>query len=190
MLGCANGCELSDLIRTFSPIENSELDMPVNGNFMRKAVWQSGLIILLALCLGLITNQFRADGLALVGNWSVEARLSAPSGRSLIVSLEEARDLHQSGQALFLDARPDIWFEMGHIKGAGNLPAEAIEANLARVLDGVPKDRPIVTYCDGETCELSHDLAIVLLERGYSDVRVLINGWTVWSESGLPVEGE
>ena len=28
---------------------------------------------------------------------------------------------------------------------------------------------PIVTYCDGETCELSHDLALFLRDAGFTN---------------------
>jgi len=48
----------------------------------------------------------------------------------------------------------------------------------------------LVTYCDGEDCALSHDLAMFLKDLGYGDVRVLVNGWTVWQDAGLPVQKE
>jgi rhodanese-related sulfurtransferase len=46
----------------------------------------------------------------------------------------------------------------------------------------------IISYCDGETCNLSHDLALFLKDAGFLNVRVLVNGWTVWRESHFPVE--
>jgi 3-mercaptopyruvate sulfurtransferase SseA len=46
----------------------------------------------------------------------------------------------------------------------------------------------IIAYCDGETCNLSHDLALFLKDMGFMNVRVLVNGWTVWSKSRFPVE--
>jgi len=52
----------------------------------------------------------------------------------------------------------------------------------------ISPDATIITYCDGETCNLSHNLALFLLDMGFSNVRVLINGWTVWLEGNLPVE--
>ena len=49
-------------------------------------------------------------------------------------------------------------------------------------------ETPIITYCDGETCNLSHDLALFLRDMGFMNVRVLVNGWTAWHESRFPVE--
>jgi 3-mercaptopyruvate sulfurtransferase SseA len=48
----------------------------------------------------------------------------------------------------------------------------------------------IITYCDGESCELSHELALFLKEMGFANVRVLVNGWTVWQQAGLPTEAD
>ena len=153
---------------------------------LTKIVWQSACLVLLAAVLALASNHFRTNRLPLVGNWSPEARMATDSGQSLIISLDEAEKLYSAGQAVFLDARPAAWFEFGHIKGAANLPPDEIDQLLPQVLGQTPHDRTIITYCDGEDCELSHQLALSLMERGYTRVRVLVNGWTAWSEKGLP----
>ena len=49
---------------------------------------------------------------------------------------------------------------------------------------------PIITYCDGENCELSHNLAKFLLDMGFTNVRILVNGWSKWQNADLPVEKE
>ncbi|HKL00541.1 MAG TPA: rhodanese-like domain-containing protein [Desulfotignum sp.] len=43
-----------------------------------------------------------------------------------------------------------------------------------------------ITYCDGEACPLSHDLAIFLKNLGFTRVKVLVNGWTLWKNHHLP----
>ena len=151
-----------------------------------RILWQSIFFVLLAGVVALASNHLRTDGLPLVGDWSPEVRMSADSGQSLVATLDEAEKLYAAGQVLFLDARPPAWFEFGHIKGAVNLPPDEIDRLLPQALGQIPLDRIIITYCDGEDCELSHRLAAALMERGYQNVRVLVNGWTVWSEKGLP----
>ena len=44
---------------------------------------------------------------------------------------------------------------------------------------------PIATL---RSCELSHDLAIFLTDIGFADVRVLVNGWTVWQAAVSPTK--
>ena len=46
----------------------------------------------------------------------------------------------------------------------------------------------MITYCSGRTCEDSHNLARLLSEVGFTDVRVFIDGFPGWEAEGYPVE--
>jgi rhodanese-related sulfurtransferase len=153
-----------------------------------KSLWQTVVILLIACAAGLLVNLVRQNGLALLGNWSPETRLTTDSGESMVISLEKARKVFSSGAALFLDARSEALYREGHIRGAHNLPWQSFEANQDKVMAEIPLHALIVTYCDGENCSLSEDLARELLFMGYEKVRVLVNGWTRWTEAGLPTE--
>jgi rhodanese-related sulfurtransferase len=153
-----------------------------------RALWQGGVIVLVAIAVGLLVNQVRPARLALVADWSPKAQLTIGAGISLEVPLEDAEALFFARMALFLDARSPELYAEGHIQGAVNLPWDAFESTFPQVMVGIPHDTTIVTYCDGETCGLSKDLALALLQEGYFNVRVLVNGWTLWQQSNLPVE--
>ena len=56
-----------------------------------RAICQSGLIFVLAAVAGLLMNQARSNTLPLVADWPPEPRLTADSGESLGISLEEAK---------------------------------------------------------------------------------------------------
>ncbi len=152
-----------------------------------RAVWQAGGIILVAAILALLVNQIRPEGLPLVDDWSPEARLTLESGENIAISLEEAREAFLSKGGVFLDARSPELYEGGHIRGARNLPWQGVDDYFDSVMVDIPRDSLIIAYCDGEACALSKDLAIELLFRGYDNVRVLVNGWSVWQENQLPV---
>lgn len=153
-----------------------------------RAIRQSAGIIILSVTVGLLMNHFRAGTLPLRADWSPEARLTTDSGESLVISLEEARSLCLDKGALFLDALSPGDYARGHIRCALNLPWQSFEEYMGRVWDEIPDDARIVTYCDGEDCSLSEDLAKELVSMGYDKVRVLPNGWTRWREAGLPTE--
>jgi rhodanese-related sulfurtransferase len=153
-----------------------------------RVLWQSGTIVLVAAVVGLLANQARPGRLALVADWSPKVQLKTDSGINLEMPLEDSEVLFFAGLALLLDARSPEQYTAGHIQGALNLPWDAFEAMFPQVMAGVPHDTTIVTYCDGETCGLSKDLAFALLQEGYFNVRVLVNGWTLWQQSNLPVE--
>ncbi|MBW2112864.1 MAG: rhodanese-like domain-containing protein [Deltaproteobacteria bacterium] len=136
--------------------------------------WETMAMVVLAIGLGLVVNQFRPGRLPLVGDWSAEARLTLYSDKSMVIPLGEARKLCEENKVVFLDAR--------------SLPWQGFDKYVDRVFETIPEDTRIVTYCDGEHCSLSEDLAKELVAMGYQNVNVLLNGWTRWVEAGLPVE--
>jgi len=152
-----------------------------------QAVWHTGALLLLAGVAGLFINQLRPEGLSLVADWSPEARLVQESGDSLVISLEETTDLFFSQNAVFLDARAPGLYEFGHILGSRNLPWEEFDSCYNKVMKDIPREAQIITYCDGEGCSLSKELALALITEGYQNVRVLVNGWRRWEEHRLPV---
>ena len=100
------------------------------------------------------------------------------------VSLKEAEGLWKSGAGYFLDARSPADYGAGHIAGAISLPVEDFDDHFPQVAPMLTPDAAIITYCDGEECELSNRLMVRLRELGYHNVRHLVNGWTVWHTAG------
>lgn len=164
--------------------------MPAKDKIWLRAVYQAGATIVLAAVLAFTVNLVRPDGIPLVGDWSHEGRVVAGGlgDEGLIVSLDEASALHSAGLTVFLDARPLEAFESGHIAGARSLPWQDFDSRFSEVMADIPPDASIITYCDGEACSLSKDLARELANMGYTQVRVLVNGWSVWKNNGLPIE--
>jgi rhodanese-related sulfurtransferase len=153
-----------------------------------KALWQTPAIAMVAAILSLAFNAARTDGIALIGDWSVDARMTTLTGERLDISLQEAEELFYRQSGIFLDARSADDYAQGHIQGARNLPWQDVDQFFMGITEDLDLQAPIVTYCDGETCSLSHDLALFLKDMGFMNVRVLVNGWTVWQEAGLPIE--
>jgi len=162
------------------------MDIYQSSHFGLRLLWQSMLLLFVSVLAGLLVNQFRSNGLALPGDWSAQARMTLDSGDRIGISLEEARALFASGEGLFLDARPHSAYQQGHIEGAKSFPWNEFDVYFERVMASVPEGTPMVTYCEGETCHLSKELAKALREMGYPDVRVLVNGWGLWKSHGLP----
>lgn len=160
------------------------------GQQFLQSVWQCGAMFTLAVFLGFSINQFRDSRLPLFDDWSMETRLISPSGVRLDISLIEAKNQFSEQTAIMIDARPKGDYEKGHIRGARSLPWHEVDQRFMEVTKDISVDTPIITYCDGETCELSHNLTNFLLDLGFTDVRVLVNGWTKWQNADLPIEKE
>ena len=159
-----------------------------HGEIGFKVIWQGGAILLLAAFLGLSVNQLRPGKLALVADWSPKAQLTLESGDSMEISPDQAEELFHTQVGVFLDARSPELYAEGHIQGAFNLPWDEFENRFTDAMVDIPPETLIITYCDGETCNLSKELALALFDKGYANARVLVNGWTVWRERSLPVE--
>ncbi|MCF8026313.1 MAG: rhodanese-like domain-containing protein [Desulfobacteraceae bacterium] len=153
-----------------------------------KALRQAGGIILMACLLAVCTNLLRDNGLQLVGDWSADSRFADNSGESLVIDLTAASRMYTEDKAVFVDARPASQYDQGHIKGAVSLPWQDANERFMEVAPQLEGEKTIICYCDGESCELSHELALFLSDMGFKNVRVLVNGWTKWHSAGLPTK--
>ena len=59
------------------------------------------------------------------------------------ITLEEAKKEFDKGTAVFIDTRAQSAYNVEHIKGAINIPAEAFETRYSEI----PKDKKIIAYC-------------------------------------------
>ena len=160
-----------------------------NQSDWRQALWQIPLIISMAGLAGLCVNCLRPESLPLVGDWSAKADTAeVETGENIVIPIEGAEKLFSAGLVLFIDARDAEDYAYCHIKGALSLPLHDAERRFPEIAGGLPTDKMIITYCDGEGCHMGHDLALFLREKGFSTAWELVNGMTVWLDAGLPVE--
>ena len=153
-----------------------------------QALRQTSALVGLELLLAIGGNQCRPGGIKLLGDWSDNARFADASGQSLVIPLEEARDLFEEDEVLFVDARPESQYQEGHLPGALLIPWQEVDRYFMEAAEQLEEGKAIVAYCDGESCELSHELALFLKDMGFPNARVLVNGWSVWRNADLPVE--
>jgi len=102
------------------------------------------------------------------------------------MALDQAHEIWGTGAAFFLDARAPADYAAGHIANAFNLPAEEFDQHYDQVASMLTPDSAIVCYCDGLECDLSRHLAELLRQRGYTNIHILVNGWTSWHGAGYP----
>ena len=102
------------------------------------------------------------------------------------ITLKQAYSLFNQ-DALFIDARDYVEYEIAHIRGAITLPFEEFD-KYKSVLESISKDTPLVTYCDGGECDLSILLGDKLFEMGYKQVYIFFGGWIDWQENNYPIE--
>ena len=102
------------------------------------------------------------------------------------ITLEQAYKLFVNG-VKFVDARDEADFISGHITRSINIPFDDFD-NHKNKLEQLSKDKPMVIYCAGTECDLSHLLANLLFDQGYKQVYVFFGGWNEWLEANYPVD--
>lgn len=146
---------------------------------LREVIW----IVVAATAIGFIQTAVMSKGLFAP---PIEASSNASSGSAPeFIALEDAVKLFSSGEALFVDARHGFDYRQGHIKGAINVPLKDFSPGM---LGALPKDQLLITYCDGEECNSSIDMAKKLDSLGYSNVKIFFGGWKEWVKNNQPVE--
>jgi len=143
------------------------------------------LILFVSGCLGLLFNALSPRGIPLMGAEPLREHMGLPR-----IGLPEAWELYQGRQGIFVDARSEEEYRSGHIPGALLLDRERFESGISAFQELVPPDTLLVTYCSGEECGSSSEVAQLLKGAGYRTLRVFSGGWEEWSEGGFPVDGE
>jgi rhodanese-related sulfurtransferase len=152
----------------------------------RSTLFEATMIVTAAMLLSFVFTGIMGKGLFRVSQTS-KGPTSAEAGASTFLTFEEVRGLYLQGHALFIDARDGYDFSVGHIKGAVSLPLREFNKKHPLLAD-LSKDRLLVIYCDGTECNSSAELARMLYESGYSNVKVFFGGWNEWLAHKQPEE--
>ena len=144
---------------------------------MKKAIVQAMLLVLLSAGAGVAVHHFHPMAPA----WY--AVVAPPADDE--VTLDRVNE-QWGGDVLWLDARSDESFSMGHIPGAKLLNEQGFDSQLFELIEVLQtNDRPVVIYCGGEKCEASRKIKTRLTESlPLENVWVLQGGWPTWLARG------
>lgn len=82
-----------------------------------------------------------------------------------------------------IDARPkERKYDLGHIPGAISLPDSQFDSLAPKLLPG-DKAAALYFYCDGVNCVLSNNSAFKAIKLGYSNVKVVPEGYPGWEKA-------
>jgi rhodanese-related sulfurtransferase len=89
---------------------------------------------------------------------------------------------------VIIDARPYLSYFAAYIPNAVHMDEDIFVEKYLRVMP-TDKSTEIITYCGGFFCGKSHNIAALLVNRGYTNVKVLAGGIPAWKEAKLPLFG-
>jgi rhodanese-related sulfurtransferase/mono/diheme cytochrome c family protein len=187
----------------FMSINNPEFLAVASDGYIREAIASGRSGTAMTAYTGVLTEQAIDDLVVLIRSWQTpvnNASVVLPSGdlgsanihpggpdpvfgEGPYVPADEVKaQLDAGADMVLLDARPPVDYTTGHITGAVSVPFYAV----AEVADQLPTDVTIVAYCGCPHAE-STLAAQALIDEGYEVVKVLDEGYYVWTERGYPV---
>ena len=109
--------------------------------------------------------------------WASQGNLGAGS----IPQLKKLMDAKEP--LTLVDARPkERKYDKGHIPGAISLPDSQFDKLAAQLLPA-DKAAALYFYCEGLECKLSNDSAEKAVKLGYTNVKVVPEGWPGWDKA-------
>lgn len=142
---------------------------------------RAGLIAVVSLAAACLCNGLRPAPLA--WDWRPPVPL-AP----VMEDFQELQAAMARPETILVDARADLFYEMGHLPGAVNLPLEDIDsAALAAWRSELPPEADIIVYCSDSLCPMAAQLSEQMMALGLSP-SIFKPGFDAWEERGLPVE--
>jgi rhodanese-related sulfurtransferase len=100
------------------------------------------------------------------------------------MAVAEAHALQEKGEAVLVDVRGSVPFELGHIKGAVWMPLGLINQRAGELA----QDKTIITYCSCRNEESSLEAGAALRKLGFTKVAALTGGYPAWKTAGYATE--
>ena len=151
-------------------------------------IFQVNIILSISIVVSLIANIARPNSIPFLSKDLEQADtidIDTDEPILLTISLDQAKEFYEKN-ALFLDARDEVYFNKGHIKGAlKNIFFMELIFNIESIQS---KEEPLVVYCGDPGCGDSEDLAHNLQEAGFTKLYVFKGGWLEWSAANYPNE--
>ena len=137
---------------------------------LRQVSWFDYVLMLgLSLVLSLVVNIYNDNRIPLIHGWGEKTAIPE-------IALNQAEEMYQKRQAIFVDARKSAFYSQQHIKGANNLPVilfDLMYPMFQFMVEQEGKDKPIVVYGGTFSRRMDIDLARMLKHKGLKNVVVL-----------------
>jgi rhodanese-related sulfurtransferase len=104
--------------------------------------------------------------------------MTIPDGYYTIGKVKDLKSLMAKSQPLLVDVREPAEYRSGHIPGATNIPLQT----LARNVNKIPTDRPVVLYCSTGYRSAMGVMTLHLLN--YDNVQGFPPSFAGWKASG------
>jgi len=148
---------------------------------VRLGFLQAILLVVFAFGLGLGYHRLSGSGLLRESNAVKEVVRNHLADFLSIVRAEDIPGLIHS-DTVFVDCRFPREFALGHLPGAINVPVFFGQQERLEAMGATRKNKRVVLYCKSKGCLYSGEVALRLLDDGYSNLSLFRGGWDKWQK--------
>lgn len=100
------------------------------------------------------------------------------------LTYEQVKSLMNDERVQLIDARRGEDYEKEHIGNSINIFPHDDEPVFMQKVFTLPQDKVYVIYCNGGTCDLSHEVAKVMKQANHKKIFIYEGGWEDWEKNG------
>lgn len=156
--------------------------------------WKTALVFASFMVAAIVFNA--ASGVALPLTYSPPRTLTVPSvadrptgavgltqcQNPARIGLAALMKVREEAASLVLDARPAVFYNLGHIPGAISFPSRQFAKQFAQLESKLRSNSSrIVIYCASSACTDARMLHDALCESGIKNLVIFEGGWEEWS---------
>lgn len=155
---------------------------------MKNTIIQVSFIVLISFFLGFGSNIMNPNGIKITSKRPLKESAADSlfdffQDQSLeepvVINKSQLIKLRNQNALVLIDARLPREYQDGHIPGAINIPFELIGSYLEN-LENLPKEKWIVTYCEGPPCDKAELLALEVFNMEFDKVAYYEAGLDDW----------
>jgi rhodanese-related sulfurtransferase len=145
-------------------------------------------VILLGCSLGLGIGLHVIDDTGFLRNPAAARYVAAANMSHFFPRLgyNEARRFIVQRRGAIIDARLPESFQNGSIPGALNVPVNASTAERREKMKDIPRQTPVLIYCQSNLCEYDETLGALLARDGFESISLYPGGWLEWEKHEHP----
>ena len=143
---------------------------------LRQISWFDYVLMMgLSLILSLVVNIYNDNRIPLIHGWGEKTVIPE-------IALNQAQEMYQKNQAIFVDARKSAFYSQQHIKDATNLPVILFDLMYPMfhfMVAQEGQDKTLIVYGGTFSRRMDLDLARMLKHKGLERV-VVLKDYTSW----------
>lgn len=151
----------------------------------KSIVTEALIIALSAFILSLIGNKVSPVGIPIFPDLKEEMML-----KKLFKEIESDKlfEILEKDNAILIDARSKKSFLKSHIPTSINIPYKEADKYYDDTIAFIPKETPLIIYCNSVDCSLSMRLAKKFKGWDFDNIRILKGGFDEWIKKEFKVE--